>query len=322
MSTVNIIMSTYNGARYIAQQIDSILDSGYTDWSLFITDDVSQDDTVEIIEQYVALYPERITLYRNTTNKGAGKNFLESLYLFSRRGQAAEGLPKSSNEAKYYMFCDQDDVWEKTKIEDTLYRMKLMEKKYGKDKPALVFTDATVVNSRLKVTESSFYKSNRLNVSNVGFAGLLMENKCIGCTMMMNRALLDRYTIVPEYARMHDYWVALIASAFGHISYLPVKSLKYRQHEDNVIGGCNYICYISNRISNFKSQKNSLRENQLQAEEFDKIYGTLLDEKKKVLLKQFIDMQNKSWCARRVCIIRNGFLKSGFIRNMGLFLIA
>ncbi len=322
MSTVNIIMSTYNGARYVAQQIDSILNSDYTDWSLFITDDVSKDDTIDIIRQYVALYPERITLYKNITNKGAGRNFLETLYSFNRREHAIEGLPKSSNEAQYYMFCDQDDVWEKTKIEDTLYRMKLMEKKYGKDKPALVFTDAMVVNSRLKVTDSSFYKSNRLKVNNTGFAGLLMENKCIGCTMMINQALLDRYTVVPEHARMHDYWIALIASAFGHISYLPAKTLKYRQHEDNVIGGCNYTSYISNRISNFKAQKNSLKENWLQAEEFEKIYGDSLDEKKRILLSRFIDMQDKSWYKRRVCMVKNGFLKSGLIRNLGLFLIA
>lgn len=321
MSTVNIIMSTYNGAKYIASQIDSILGSNYTDWNLYISDDASQDDTTTIVEQYVNQYPERIFLHKNSFNKGAAQNFLEALYTFTHIESASVDFPKSSNMSQYFMFCDQDDIWDKNKIEDTLRRMKLVEKKYGKEKPALVFSDARLVDEKLKIISPSFYRTTHLDIKNLGFAGLLMENKCIGCTMMINRSLLNMVYSIPVHARMHDVWIALIASAFGHINFLPEITTDYRQHDKNVIGGEQFCGYIRKRLLSLADQKESLEKNWLQAKEFYELYADKLDNEKKHILEKFIDLPNRSWCIRRIRSVKYRFKKSGFARNVGLFFV-
>lgn len=326
MSTVNIIMATYNGDKYLREQIDSILNSNYTDWNLLICDDGSTDDTVDIVTEYVLRYSDRIFLYRNPKNMGPALNFLQGLKMMNQQSGAKGSntsecwIRNSSNRTGYFMFCDQDDVWQRDKIERTLDCMRALEKKYSKEQPILVCTDAAVVNESLQPIHPSFYQFNKLNKNNSDLSHLLMENKCIGCTMMINSKLASFVQTLPSSARFHDWWLALIAVSFGHIAYLQKPTMQYRQHENNVVGTSSFQKYAISRMSNGKKLKRNLMDTQKQAEEFLVMYESRLDEKQKQLIKSFSTLYKKNWLKRRCIVLRYSFLKTGVIRNIGILL--
>ena len=219
------------------------------------------------------------------------------------------------------MFSDQDDYWNKDKVELTLEKMKQMESKYGKDTPLVVFTDAIVVDSKLNLIHRSFHRSNHLNTKRLGLAHVLMENKLIGCTMMMNQALKNKIIAIPENARVHDWWVALIAATFGKIGYLEESTILYRQHEDNVIGNQEYGSYIKKRLASLKSQREVIYSNMKQAQEFIDIYDMYLTNEQKALIGRFANLNKRNWFYRRYAMYRYGYKKSGVPRNLGLLLV-
>lgn len=304
--SIDIIMGSYNGEKYIREQIDSILGNTYTEWKLMIYDDGSVDNTEVVGKEYAKRFSGKIFFEKNENNLGVVKNFLY-------------GAGKSS--ADYIMFCDQDDIWLDNKIGDTLKYIKSMEKRYGKEIPLCVFSDARVVDQELGVISESFFSSNKLDAYKTDIAHLMMENKLLGCTVMFNRSLKDKLTQIPENVKMHDWWIGLICASFGHIGFLDKSTMLYRQHGTNVIGNQSFRKYFLNRISSIKKQKLSLKENELQAEEFYSIYKEELSDNKKILVKKFSKLGRMNWIKRRVVIIKNGYLKTGIIRNAGVLLL-
>lgn len=306
MDRVNIIMATYQGEKYIRQQLDSILESTYPDFVLSIYDDGSKDHTIEIIESYQKENPDKIQLYKNAKNMGHFRNFLQGVV---------------DNPYDYVMFCDQDDVWKKDKIEVTYQCMKKAEAQQEGTCPIAVFTDATVVDETLRVTHDSFHQSGGLDTSKLDFPHMLMENKMMGCTMMLNRALIKKVTALPEQARFHDWWIALIAAAYGEIVYLPKATMLYRQHGHNVVGNTSFWHYVSNRIKNLKAQKKAISDTIGQAEAFYEMYQGSLPYQAKHQVKLFLSLKTAGFIKRRRIVLKNGFLKSGWTRNAGLMLI-
>lgn len=308
MSTVAIIMATYNGEKYVGDQIDSILGSSYQDFELFIHDDGSKDGTLPLLRTYEEQYPDKIHVYQNVTNMGVTMNFLNAL---------------CHTTSDYIMFCDQDDVWKNNKIAITLKRIRHMEAQLGKDRPLAVFTDAVVVDQNLNVIKNSFFCSSHLNTRKTDLPHMLMENKLIGCTVMVNAAL--RKVIhtheLPTQARFHDWWVGLIASAFGKIGFINDGTLLYRQHGGNVVGDIGFGAYIKNRITSIQMQKEALRALERQANDFLHIYGELLNDHNKEILEQFAYLSQENMIRKRMILIKYGYLKTGIIRNIGLMLM-
>ena len=134
MNMVSIVMATYNGEKYVGEQIESILSSDYKDICLYIYDDGSKDNTRSVLKEYELKYPDKVHVSQNETNQGVTLNFLRAV---------------CSTATDYVMLCDQDDVWLPGKITDTLKRIKHMEAQQGKELPLAVFTDAVVVDSEL-----------------------------------------------------------------------------------------------------------------------------------------------------------------------------
>lgn len=306
MATVSIVLATYNGASHLEEQLDSIFENTYTDWILEICDDGSTDRTLEIIGEYQEKYPGKILLHQNEENQGVTVNFLEG----AKRAQG-----------EYVMFCDQDDVWLPEKIEKTLHFMKEQEKMEGEKTPIVVFTDASLVDGVLRTLNDSFFDYNGLRTDQIDLAHLLIENKVIGCTSMFNRAVVERIIRFPTMARYHDWWIALIGATFGKIAFLNEPTMKYRQHGANVVGAQNFFQYFINRISNIKVQKQSLQACEKQAWEFYEIYKTYLLEEQKQIILDFANIYSVNWLEKRDRLFRNGYWKSGLIRNIGVFLL-
>lgn len=307
MIPVQIIMASYNGQKYIREQIESILASTYKHWFLTIYDDGSTDDTITILDEYEQKYPDKIQVIKNEKNKGVVENFLQGI---------------QNSKLPYIMFCDQDDVWLPDKIKLTLTTM-LQEEKKRKNKPLTVFTDAKVVDKNLNTIHESFFRSNQLDATKVDLAHMLMENKLIGCTVMINEGVKNLITTLPKKGRYHDWWIGLISATFGDIVFLPKQTLLYRQHGNNVVGNQSYVEYIMKRFRTLLLQRDSIKANYIQANEFLSIYKNKLVgyNQKKEIIEKFIALENMKWYERKYTIIKYGFLKTGFIRNLGLLLI-
>ena len=301
---VHIVMATYNGERFLREQLDSLLCQSYENITIEICDDGSRDGTLEIVREYCTK-DRRVTLHRNETNKGYVKNFLE-------------GIKRST--APYIMLCDQDDIWHRDKVERTLAKMKQTERA-EKDIPVLVYTDAMNYDSGTGRETGRFHETSHLHTKKVDTAHLFMENKCIGCTVMVNRSMQAYLEELPDEIRVHDWWLALIASHFGVIGYLSEPTLLYRQHSDNMIGGDTYHDYVRDRLSKTEKQRAVLRQTYRQGAAFLKCFRSRMSEEQIRTAEQFAELETSGWVGRRRRVIANGFYKSGLVRNVGLMLL-
>jgi glycosyltransferase involved in cell wall biosynthesis len=314
MKRVNIIMAVYNGSKFIGEQLESVLNNDYSDWVLWIFDDGSTDETESIVRKHQTDYKDKIKYIKNSSNLGVTHNFLKGLSYAVKE--------EESTNNSYFMFCDQDDVWYSDKISDTLRYMLKLEKKYGNNKPAAVFTDVNVVDSDLMTIHPSFHRSNHLDARNTDLPHLLMENKLIGCSTMINYSLAGKVSVKPDmYIRYHDWWIGLLAASCGNIGYLPKATMAYRQHGNNLVGDQNFVGYVKKRILSFKEQREALKSTVKQAGEFYRQYHKELEPRQKLQIYTFANLYNYSPLRRRKVVMQHGYLKSGLLRNLGLLLI-
>lgn len=220
---IDILLATYNGEKFLSEQINSILAQTVTEWKLLIRDDGSTDGTFGIIEHYIKKYPDKIICIQdNNSNLGVTRNF--------------ECLMEHSN-AEYLMFCDQDDIWFPDKIKTSLRKLQAMEQQYGADIPLLVYTDLSVCDEEGTLTANSFWKFQGGDPTvATNFSKALVQNNATGNTFIFNRALCNRALPFSSDAVMHDWWVALCALYLGKIDYLTDQTIFYRQHNSNVSG--------------------------------------------------------------------------------------
>ena len=221
MKSVCILLSTYNGEKYLKEQLDSIFAQTYTDWTLYIRDDGSRDNTEAIIDSYVARY-ENIKKLPSEGNVGVIRSF--------------ELLLKGV-EADYYFFCDQDDFWLPTKLQKSMDKM-LEAEQQCPNAPVGVFCDAKVVDEKLNEIFPSFWKISRIKPALLDtFERLTVHNAAAGCTMLINHAAKVCSLPFVEEVRMHDYWILLsILAKGGKLAYVDEALMLYRQHGGNVIG--------------------------------------------------------------------------------------
>lgn len=218
MEKVDILMATYNGENYLSEQIDSILNQTYSNFRLLISDDGSTDNTRKILEKYTKK-DKRVIVYLQDKNLGIVGNF-EFL------------LKKVDN--PYFMFSDQDDIWNLDKIEKSL-------KKIKESNAELIYTDLEVVDSNLNTTYSSYWKLkniyHKIKKYN-SFESLYLNNFVTGCTILSKKEVIEKVLPLPKTSKyvLHDYWIPLIISQSGKIDYIEEPLIRYRQHKNNKVG--------------------------------------------------------------------------------------
>jgi glycosyltransferase involved in cell wall biosynthesis len=308
MGCIDIIMATYNGGKYIRAQIESILVQSYKEWNLIIRDDGSKDDTLDIIKSFMQSNPGKIRLINDgKSGLGPSQNFAALLM---------------HTTSEYIMFCDQDDVWLPHKIEMTFDKMKELESVYGKETPLLVHTDLKVVDSKLNLISKSFWKHQLIDPSAKSLNRLLIQNSITGCTTMINKTLKEMALPVPKEAIMHDWWIALVASAFGVIDSVPRPTVLYRQHGGNDVGAKKWnINYVLKECFHLKSLKCSLRNTQNQGKIFLLRYKDKMDTDLSIMLEVFTYLYKCGFFKKRRMLLKYGILKKGLIRNIGLFIL-
>lgn len=216
---IDVLLTTYNGEKYIKEQIDSILNQTYKNINLIISDDSSKDGTRKILEQYEQK-EKRIKVYYQPKNIGYIKNF--------------EFLLKKV-ESDIYMLSDQDDVWLPEKIEKTYEVLK-------REQADLVFGDLEVVNQDLEQIYPSFGDFMKLNRKIKKYIHSYQLNylyNCVtGCTVMAKKEGIEKVLPIPTNSKylIHDHWLGLITGLEGKLAYVPEKYIKYRQHGNNQVG--------------------------------------------------------------------------------------
>lgn len=302
---VEILLSTYNGGAYLKDLLESILSQSFGDWRLTVRDDGSTDDTVSILKSYARAHPGRITLVNGSRKRlGPCQSFAQLL---------------TRSKAGYIMFCDQDDVWLPEKIELTLRAMKGLEERY-EGFPLLVHTDMKVVDRELNVIAGSFWKYQHINPNLKGFNNLLVFNNVTGCTMMMNGKLRDLALPVPKAAILHDWWIAIIASAFGRTEYIKTPTILYRQHGKNEAGAVKYsINYFASRLKDLDRSAGLLKKIVAQSKAFVAKYHGMLSEDKLETASNFAGLLEKDRSARVKTLLKFKLKGHGTLRNLGIF---
>lgn len=301
---IDILLAVYNSEKYLAQQLDSIFSQTYTNWRILIVDDCSSDKTCNIIEKYKQKYPEKIVLYKNSRNVGnPALNFFKLLKMST---------------SEYAMFCDHDDVWLCDKIELTLIAMKQKESQ-NPDLPILVHTDLKVVDRNLNVLAESMILAQKLNPNAKTLKQLVVQNNVTGCAAMLNRKLVLMAASVPKGAVIHDWWVALTASAFGAIEFVNRPTILYRQHGANQVGfkNASKISYVFNRFLNKHEIKSSVLKTYIQCRSFLNRYRKILSPDQKKLLESYLQVGRGNKLQRVSRLVYGGFLKHGFFRKLG-----
>lgn len=305
---VDIALATYNGGAYLSEFFDSLLKQKYPFWRVIVRDDGSTDNTTEIIRAFERSFPDRIVVINDELgNLGTTGNFNQIL--------------QYSN-TEYVMLADQDDVWLPTKVEHTLSVMQSLSKKFGSDMPLLVHTDLRVINAQGDVLAPSFWEYQNLepNFSKL-LNRLLVQNVVTGCTVMINRALLERALPIPAEAIMHDWWLGLVAAAFGKVGYIEEATILYRQHGANDIGAKHWgLPYILRKLrEGVVGLRTSIQKTQVQARVFMNRFQEDLDPMLFDQVSKYVELGQMGYIQRRLVAIKYGYFKVGLIRNVGFY---
>lgn len=302
---IDILMATYNGEKYIRDQLDSIINQTFTDWTLFISDDYSNDKTMDILKLYQRKYPNKIIIHNNDSSVRSAKDNFFNLIKYVKN--------------KYVMFSDQDDIWLPDKIEVTLREMKKMEELYGSNIPLLVHTDLCVVDADLRMIDKSLLHMQDINYNRNTLSNLLVSNIVTGCTMMVNDQIIALLGRKPDYYIMHDWWLGMVAAAFGKIGFINKATILYRQHEHNCEGAKNIksIKFLYKKFMDTYVYSKATNDTYMQAMSFFIIYQNQLSKDLADLLLCYSKYPQYNFFRKIFCALKYNFFKNNIFRIVG-----
>jgi hypothetical protein len=320
-ASLQILLATYNGERYVATQLESLLVQDFTDFEVLVSDDRSSDATLEIVQRY-AEADTRIRVLDNDVRHGnARDNF------FSLLKRAA---------APYVAFCDQDDLWLPDKLAVEMAEMHRLEIAYGADAPLLVYSDLAVASEDLSIIAPSLLAYSGADPHRLSLANLMSQNTAAGCSIVVNRPLYRDTMRLPanvDGVGMHDWWMMVTAAAFGHIGYVDQPTSLYRQHGDNSVGASsgspldivrNLGAYASALLPN-EQQLGAIEMRVRQAGAFAEAYDGQLSERDQELcegLSRLLDLPPLArlrWCHNHDVRNATPIMRLGMAWEMALY---
>jgi glycosyltransferase involved in cell wall biosynthesis len=219
INNVVILLSTYNGEKFLEEQINSLLNQNFNDFKILIRDDGSTDSTIKIIESFSSNFPERISIISNDAgNIGVFESFKKLV---------------ESSFSEYYLFCDQDDVWDSNKVQLLVNEIKITENNQNGNCPVMVCGNYRIIDENNSILSKSAYKTYKLSQKEL-FNGLF-QGFIPGCTIIFNNIAKQEFL---KYSNLglHDKQLWIICYLFGiiHMSHHPLMS--YRIHTGNTVG--------------------------------------------------------------------------------------
>ncbi len=224
---ISIALCTCEGSFFLPIQLESLLSQSLLPAELVISDDSSTDNTVKIVETFAEKAPFEVRLVVNDKRLGAIQNFNQAMELCRGR---------------YIALCDQDDIWLPERLANAYQAMYVAEKRFGSSIPLLVHSDLKVVDANCDLVSPSFMKMHRIrHIKSQPLNKLLAQNFVTGNTVLINQPLLKVALPLSNDAKMHDWWLALVAAALGKIIFIEKPTVLYRQHDRNLIGASSFI---------------------------------------------------------------------------------
>lgn len=288
---VSILLATYNGEKYIANQLLSLQQQTYKDWQLYVRDDGSTDTTVDIVRQFASADSRVQIVEDNKGNLGAAKSFM-ALCEYAL--------------TDYTVFCDQDDIWFERKLENLV---RVAQEKLTSDEPGMVYCNAfgyADVAGVVTIDKISTIHAKDLNeyvFLNAGYQG---------CSSLFNHKLTE---LMASYRGdniyMHDDILSLLAFTFGRVHYLDQSLMLYRQHEKNVTG--NIETSIAKRLKRaFGGSKYVISSKHFEEKKaFFEAYQSSMSPSKKSTFEAYLEIPNQGRITRLLSVIRNGFSEGG-----------
>ena len=299
---VAVLMSTYNGQKFIKKQIDSVLNQTFDDFLLYIRDDGSTDNTINLIKEYK---DQRIRLIC-AENVGPAESFFDLL--------------RQVDDCDYIFFCDQDDEWYPDKIE-------LMLKEIDKyDEPTMVFSDFTMIDENGVVTNESYEKHSCLQIEESAkiLPKILAQPYVFGCAAVINKKLADMVKYPPEGIEMHDCWISLTAAAVGNLVYMPIQTIKHRFHSSNATGRADSDS-LAARFRRITVELKKVSENSYirlsQAKLLLKTHGDLIKSQQRSLLEDICNAKKQNRVSLVRVLVKNHVSRQGFMNTL-LFYIS
>lgn len=264
---VQVLLSSYNGEKFIREQLESILNQQVS-VELLIRDDGSADSTPNILRDYAEKYPNIQVIFGE--NVGVIQSFFEL-------------IQKAETDCAYVALADQDDIWLSEKLARAQRLLQAEEQRHGAPLPLVYCSAKKLVDEGVQPLPSGIsYPMVRPE-----FGNALVENMCTGCTCVFNGELLRLLQgKIPEFTIMHDFWIYLVGTCFGKAVYDTESYVLYRQHGSNELGEASSLLEnYKKRIRNFKKHRWQLSR---QAESLLQCYGDNMPEEKKILAERFI----------------------------------
>lgn len=311
MMKIAVLMAVYNGSRYIVEQLDSLMVQSRSDFTVYIHDDGSTDNTRDIIRLYANDHPGRIEIIDGPSMGCARDNFW---FLMSEVS------------ADIYFFCDQDDIWLKDKVECQINRLNELSDTSCR----CVFCDMKVVDEHLNVTDVSFLHYIGRDPNVLRFSRIIIDNPAAGTSMCFDRALRDRalaWNFDLDGIEMHDGFLLTMAALCGNISYIDRPLVLYRQHSSNEMGAAKeetVIQRITRNLSDLVSgrmaanKKEFINLSRRAAEELSRMED--LPEARRRILYKYSKLSDIPRPFRIFFLWKNGFNRAGHTWWMWLWM--
>ncbi len=296
-------LCTYNGAEFLPLQLKSIINQNLPPDEIVCCDDLSSDLTVPLIKSFSSNAITQVRFYSNESNVGVIVNYSRAISFCT---------------GDYIALCDQDDIWMPERLASTVQKMKQAEERYGVNTPLLVHTDLKVIDNEGEIIAPSFIKSRRLQPEvNDPLKRLLVQNFITGCTVLINRPLIDVALPIPANVVMHDWWLALVAAATGKIIYESKPTVLYRKHGKNVVGPKGFYDRENlSRLLMSESMENELAGTINQAAALQDRLKLLGMAERYPYIGHYIEAVSRGGVKALRGAIKTGVRKTGLIRNL------
>lgn len=291
---IEILLATYNGEKYVGEQIDSIINQTYNNWELLIRDDNSKDRTLEILKEYEKKDKRIKVIEDKKGNLGFVKNFEELL---------------NNSKEDWVMFSDQDDYWLENKIEKYVAILNASSEDILK-KPMLIHSNSFICDDNLEIVKEEFINSkiaNEYNEDNFYFAYFVQ-----GSTVLINRAIIDLALPFSKNVTVHDRYFHLLAEFLGKRIFINESLIKYRQHSNNKIGAKSSVISKILKKRYFHTEDRELileiqkkYKDNLETEQIEKIekYLEVTNDKKNRFLRFYLSREFKMNIKKRLFML-------------------
>lgn len=316
MSRIDILLATYNGARFLPEQLASLASQTLADWRLLVRDDGSRDASLDIVRAWAAGVEQPVEILEDgRKGLGASQNFAALL---------------ARSDAAYFAFCDQDDVWMPDKLEVMLAELQRAELRAGIARPIVAYSDLRVVDGALRPIAASYREFSRRPRLLPGreLRQVMMHNVVTGCASLGNSAAREKALPVPAGASMHDWWLAMVAAGLGELVRVPQATILYRQHGANTLGAnandpLSQLRYVlkSGPEAIARSRK-LLADTQAQAEAFVRHFGAQIAAEDRDILAAYAALPQEGLLSRKAFFMKNRILADNILKNMPFFILA